>query len=248
VETATQVEIDLPAANELLRSMSAEERIRWGVKQFGLSMVMLSSMQKTASILMHMFYRLGLENEIIFGDTGYHFHETLKLRDQYMRDYKLNIVTVYPELTPEQQEKHYGRKLYLYVDGQPECCRIRKEEPFLSHMRNNQRRCVINGLRQEEGGARGGIDPIRRDPRIKGYALHPIFDWTLEMVIEYIKGHSLPIHPLHAQSYPSIGCECCTTPVGPDEDERAGRWRHLRGEDGKGPQYCGINFTDGSGI
>lgn len=242
------MEIDLAAANSALRPMSAEDRLCWGVEQFGLDMVTLSSMQKTASVIMHMFYRLSLENEVIFGDTGYHFHETLKLRDQYMRDYKLNIVTVYSDLTPEQQENHYGKKLYLYVDGQPECCRIRKEEPFLAHMRKHQRRCVVNGLRTAEGGKRGDIDPIRRDPRIKGFSLHPIFDWTNEDVAEYIKRHELPIHPLHDQGFPSIGCECCTTPVGPGEDERAGRWRHLRGEDGKGPMYCGINFTDGSGI
>jgi phosphoadenosine phosphosulfate reductase len=248
VETATPVEIDMHAANQRLAPLSAEERIQWAVEQFGMGLTMLSSMQKTASILMHIFYRLGLENEIIFGDTGYHFHETLQLRDQYMRDFKLNIVTVYPTMTPEQQEKHYGQKLYQFVDGQKECCRIRKEDPFLLHMRSNGRRCVVSGLRSSEGGKRGGIEPLHRDPRIKGYTLHPIYDWSDEAVAEYIRKHDLTIHPLHAQSYPSIGCECCTTPVAPGEDERAGRWRHLRTEDGQGPTYCGINFTDGSGI
>ena len=59
--------------------------------------------------------------------------------------------------------------------------------------------------------------------------------------------HDVQVHPLHAQSYPSIGCAVCTTPVTQGEDQRAGRWRHLR-NGGDGPQYCGLNFSDGGGI
>jgi len=47
------------------------------------------------------------------------------------------------------------------------------------------------------------------------------------------------MNPLHAMGFPTIGCFPCTTPVRPDEPERAGRWRHLAGVD-----YCGINPTD----
>jgi phosphoadenosine phosphosulfate reductase len=39
--------------------------------------------------------------------------------------------------------------------------------------------------------------------------------------------------------FPTIGCYTCTTPVRPDEDARAGRWRHLADV-----AYCGINPTD----
>lgn len=240
--------LDLAAANENLMPMSAEQRLRWAADHFGPELAMLSSMQKTASVIMHLYYRLGLTNEIIFVDTGFHFHETLRLRDQFMRDYKLNIVTVYPEMTPEQQETQYNMKLHMYRDGQKECCRIRKELPFLSYVKENGKRVISSGLRTAEGGRRKNVEPIIRDPRINGYTIHPILEWTNEQVEEYIKEHKIPIHPLHAQSYPSIGCACCTTPVAPGEDERAGRWRHLRDVDGQGPLYCGINYTDGSGI
>lgn len=241
-------ELDLNAANQVLEGLSAEDRIRWGAEQFGQGAVLLSSMQKTASVLMHMFYRLGLENEILFGDTGFHFHETLKMRDDWMRRYKLNIVTVYPELTPEQQEKSFGRKLHMFVDGQPQCCKMRKEEPFLKHMSVFNRRLAMVGARKSEGGKRGSLRAISRDPRFNGYALHPIFDWTSQQVAAYLAENDVPVHPLHAQNFPSVGCECCTTAIAPGEDPRAGRWRHLRQPGEDGPQYCGINFTDGSGI
>jgi phosphoadenosine phosphosulfate reductase len=242
-------ELDLEAAQKLLAPMTAQERIRWAVDAFGEQAVLLSSMQKTASVLIHIFHTLGVRNEILFGDTGFHFHETLKLRDDFVRKYGVNIVTLYPAMTPEQQEAHYGRKLHMFVDGQPECCRIRKEEPFLSYVRENQKNLVIIGVRRTDGGRRANVQAIGRDPRVgpNAFSLHPLFDWTNEMVEGYLKEHDVLVHPLHAQSYPSIGCACCTTPVAPGESPRAGRWRHLR-KDGDGPQFCGINFTDGSGI
>ncbi|OGG55836.1 MAG: hypothetical protein A3F84_24805 [Candidatus Handelsmanbacteria bacterium RIFCSPLOWO2_12_FULL_64_10] len=245
METALKTEPDLAEVNETLRPLDAEGRIRWAVDAFGRNAVLLSSMQKTASALMHLFHRLRLDNEILFVDTGYHFRETLQLRDEFMRRYGLNIVTLYPEQTPEQQEKAFEKKLYLYVDGQKECCRLRKTAPYLDHMKQSGHRLTMVGLRRSEGGQRGQLEPLVRDPRIRGYTLHPIFDWTDDQVAAYLKAHDVPVHPLHARSYPSIGCECCTTPVHPGEDPRAGRWRHLRETGDDGPKYCNINFSDG---
>lgn len=242
------MEIDLQQASKRLVSLSVEDRIRWAVDQFGDGVVLLSSMQKTASVLMHLFYTLKLTSEIIFVDTGFHFRETLMMRDTFMRRYKLNLVTLYPERTPEQQETRYGYKLHLFVDGQPECCQMRKTDPFVSYVLENKRKLVMIGLRRTEGGSRKEVQPIVEDSRIGGYSLHPIFDWSDEQLSQYLETHDVPIHPLHAQDYPSIGCQCCTTQVRPGEDPRAGRWRHLREPGEEGPRYCGINFSDGAGI
>ena len=67
-------------ANEDLQEKTPLERIVYGIEHFGKGAVLLSSMQKTASVLMHFFYRLGVDNEILFVDTGFHFHETLRHR------------------------------------------------------------------------------------------------------------------------------------------------------------------------
>ncbi|MDN3513064.1 MAG: phosphoadenylyl-sulfate reductase [Candidatus Brocadia sp.] len=242
------VEIDLLDVNKLLQGLTAMERIGWAVETFGHDAVLLSSMQSSASVLMHSFYRMELDNEVIFVDTGYHFQETLQLRDEFMRRYKLNMVTLYPELTPEQQEKKFEGKLYLSVDGQKECCRLRKTVPFINHMMQYGRKLAMVGLRRSEGGRRAKLSPLIQDPRTKGYTLHPLFDWTDEQIQAYLQKYDVPVHPLHRQNYPSIGCECCTTPVGPGEDPRAGRWRHLAALDDGEPKYCKINFSDGLGI
>lgn len=228
--------------------MTAEERIRYGIEHFGKKAVLLSSMQKTASVLMHMFFTLKLQNEILFVDTGFHFHETLALRDRFIREYGLNIVTLYPVQTPDEQEKKFGVKLYKTVDGQPSCCDIRKKQPFLRYMQHQGHQLVIGGLRREEGGARKRTSYLSEDPRFSGYKLNPVLDWSDEQIDTYLAAHNVPVHPLHHACYPSIGCQCCTTPVMPDEERRAGRWRHLRQDGEHAPAYCSINYSDGSGI
>jgi phosphoadenosine phosphosulfate reductase len=244
-----ETRIDCAAANAALEPLSALERIRWAVAAVADDVVLLSSMQKTAVVLMHLFHRLGLPNEVLFVDTGYHFFETLKMRDEYMRRYRLNVVTLYPASTTEQQETLHGSKLFASVAGQPECCRMRKEAPLLAHLATKRAPVVINGLRRAEGGRRGRLRPFGEDPRTGGYQLSPLVDWTDDDVRVYISEHGLLVHPLHAAGYPSIGCYPCTTPVEPGEDARAGRWRHLRSLNaGSAPEYCRINFSDGGGI
>ena len=240
--------LDLEVANAELEGLDARGRIQWAVGLFGEKAVLLSSMQKTASVLMHQFYTLGLLNEILFVDTGFHFRETLELRDEYLRRYRLNLVTLYPDLTPEEQEQEYERKLYQYVDGQPECCRLRKTLPFVSHLKSTGKMLCMVGLRRSEGGRRDGLRALSGDPRTGGYTLHPIYDWTDLDLSTYLAENGVPVHGLHEQSYPSIGCACCTTQVAEGEENRAGRWRHLREPGEEGPQYCNILFSDGAGI
>jgi phosphoadenosine phosphosulfate reductase len=199
---------------------------------------------------MHEFHKLGLDAEVLFVDTGYHFVETLRTRDEWTRKHRLNLVTLYPELTCEAQEVAHGRKLFASIDGQPECCRIRKEEPLLRYLSQTKSNPVIvNGLRRSEGGRRRNLFVLNRDPRVNGHGFSPLFDWNDTDVTSYIEQNEVPQHPLHARGYPSIGCEPCTTPVSPGEPARAGRWRHLRTEGPESePLYCSINFTDGAGI
>lgn len=250
--TAPNVEaaeaIDLDRANAELDACDALGRVRWAWETFGEQALLLSSMQKTASVLMHLVSRTAPELEIAFVDTGFHFHETLRLRDDFLLRYRVNLRTIYPDHTPAQQEELYGKKLYLFVDGQPECCRLRKEVPFLNYALQTGKRLILNGSRRVDGAKRKDLRVLQADPRIDGYILHPLADWSDDAVQGYLAEHDVPVHPLHAQSYPSIGCQPCTTPVAPGEPARAGRWRHLRTEEGEQPLFCGINFGDGSGI
>ncbi len=246
-------DIDLKQVNEHLERLSAEDILGWALKQFGPSrLAAQASMQKTSCVLMHMLGQLAPEVEIVFIDTGAHFPETLALRDEYARRYGLNIVTYQPRQTFEEQFAKYGRHLYLFDDefeppGYRECCRLRKEEPFLEAV-NGRFDCVVGGLTRAEGGARSHIPILAEDPRFAGYKLYPLARWTEGDVEDYIAKHALPVHPLYAQGYASIGCSFCTTPVRLGEPRRAGRWRHIREAHperyGTQGLYCGINLED----
>ncbi|MEL6235902.1 MAG: phosphoadenosine phosphosulfate reductase family protein, partial [Pseudomonadota bacterium] len=66
--------------------------------------------------------------------------------------------------------------------------------------------------------------------------------WDAGQIRSYMQAHDLPLHPLVAENYPSIGCAPCTTRVAPGEDARAGRWR------GQAKTECGIHFENGTAV
>jgi len=183
--------------------------------------------------------------EIIFVDTGYHFQETLDLRDRMIEHYGVNIRTYHPDLTPHEQYRKYGRELYERDGDYQLCCKLRKEEPFLKAAQLFD--AILAGLMRSEGGARKNIPIVQLDPRTDSYKIHPLANWTRKDLEAYLKQNNVLVHPLHSQGYPSIGCATCTTPIKPGEDERAGRWRHIREARQNGTEeklYCGINFSD----
>ena len=51
-------------------------------------------------------------------------------------------------------------------------------------------------------------------------SIAPRFDWTREELLTFVSGNDLPISPLHAQGFASIGCAPCTRAITPGEPER----------------------------
>lgn len=229
---------------EAFSSADTLDRIRIIDALYGNRVIHLSSMQKTAGVLMHMIYRTGARANIVFIDTQLHFPETLAVRDKFREKYGLEIVTVQPDITPQVQNKIYGTELHRFIDGQPLCCHLRKELPLKKAVERFQAKALITGLMRAEGNGRSQVPAVSSDPRIKCTVFNPLFDWTSSQIEDYLRRHDVPVHSLYGQSYASIGCAPCTTPVNPGEDDRAGRWRHLRVSNGCQPLYCNINYSD----
>jgi phosphoadenosine phosphosulfate reductase len=93
----------------------------------------------------------------------------------------------------------------------------------------------MSGLRRDEAETRINSPIVARDLRglIK---VNPIATWTRDDVDGYIKDHDVPVNPLIAQGYPSIGCWPCTKPVGEGDDPRSGRWA------GRDKTECGLHL------
>jgi phosphoadenosine phosphosulfate reductase len=241
-------ELDLEALNGELAGWTPQAILAWAAATFRGRVCLQSSMQKRASVLAHMLATEGLRDvPVLFVDTGFHFAETLAMRDRLESEHGLRVIAVRPDLTPAEQAACYGVDLWRSPETYRLCCHLRKELPFVRAASAFD--AVISGLQPGEGGARSRVRAIDRDPRIGAWVIHPLAVWSREQLDAYVASHAIELHPLYERGYASIGCATCTTPVEPGEDERAGRWRHIRealeaeGERA-GTIYCHLNWVD----
>lgn len=223
--------------NKTFDERTPEELLRWSLETFGARVAAISAMQKAGSVVCHMIHRLKLKVPVLFVDTGVMFQETLDTRDRMQAEYNLEIRTLSPKLTMAEQTAQLG-VLYLSVEGQKQCCHMRKVEPLLQE--KGKYDALIGSLRRAEGGKRGDCPIVAIDPEMNAVRVNPLANMTDEQLDAYIREHHVIVNPLHAQGFTTIGCNRCTTPVLPSEPPRAGRWRHL----GPWSTYCGINPTD----
>src|SRR4051812_22841309 len=98
----------LASLNKAFEERSPEELFRWAKETFGDRVAAISAMQQAGSVVCHMISRLKLDIPVVFVDTGVMFQETLDTRDRLAREYGLDIVTLHPKLTMEEQTREMG--------------------------------------------------------------------------------------------------------------------------------------------
>ncbi|MEQ9410366.1 MAG: phosphoadenylyl-sulfate reductase [Fuerstiella sp.] len=228
---------DLIDLNRTFEERSPQELLDWAKSVFGDRVAALSSMQKSGNTICHMLHTIPIQMPVLFVDTGVLFQETLDTRDRIMDRYRLDIRTLTPAQTMEQQTAEKG-VLYLTPEGQKECCELRKSAPLDSVA--DEFDAFVSSLRRSDGGARGACPILSVDVRTNCLRINPLVNFDDDQLAAYIAEHDVIVNPLHEQGYSTIGCNRCTTPVLPNEPKRAGRWRHL----GPWSVYCGINPTD----
>lgn len=227
---------DLDAIERRLSGATPEEVLRWVHASFGPRAAILTSMQLAGTVLCHLAERAGLDLDVAFVDTGLLHPETLATRDRLAATHpRLRVVTLTPARSFADQTRDEGL-LYLSPDGQERCCELRKSEPLRAE--RGRWDALVGGLRRDEGGKRGAVRVVEIDVEMNALRVHPFAHTTRDEVLR-LAADGVVVNPLHAMGFPTIGCFPCTTPVRPDEPERAGRWRHLADV-----TYCGINPTD----
>lgn len=220
-----------------LEERTPEELLHWARETFGDRVAAISAMQQAGNVVCHMISRLRLGIPVLFVDTGVMFQETLETRDRIAREYELDVRTLTAELSMAEQTEKYG-VLYLSVEGQQQCCHMRKVEPLLQE--KGKYDALIGSLRRSDGGRRADCPILSVDPEMNAVRINPLANVSDEQLAAYLEEHRVITNPLHAQGYATISCNRCTTPVVPGEPKRAGRWRHL----GPWSSYCGINPSD----
>jgi len=175
-------------------------------------------------VITHMIFTNDLPIKVFTLETGRLFPETYYVWNRTMEMYEKPIYAYYPnnELLEKMVNAKGPSSFYESVENRKECCGIRKVEPLKRALAGNK--CWVTGIRAEQSVNRHDMHNLEWDEQNNLIKFHPIYDWTLDQVKEYIRIHNVPYNTLHDRGFPSIGCQPCTRAVQPGEDFRAGRW------------------------
>ncbi|MBB3666060.1 MULTISPECIES: phosphoadenylyl-sulfate reductase [Prauserella salsuginis group] len=232
--TATRTAEELQALAERasgeLAEATTEEAIRWAVEQFGDDLIVASNMQD--ALLVDVVTKVKSDIDVLFLETGYHFAETLGVRDAVATIYPdVRIVNAQAEQSVAEQDAEYGPKLH---DRDPnQCCHLRKVVPLRNTLAEYS--CWITGVRRVDAPTRANTPIVTWDDRNGLVKVNPIAAWTDDEFNGYIDEHGILQNPLVHEGYLSIGCAPCTAKVAPGADPRSGRWA------GKSKTECGLH-------
>lgn len=219
-----------------MEHLTAEEIIAWAQDRFGRQLALSTSFQPAGMAVLDMAARRGGPFRVFTLDTGRLPEETHQMMETVRRRYGIEVEVVMPDAAEvEAMVRQHGSNLfYRSVALRTLCCQVRKVRPLERKLK--EFKAWMAGMRRDQAGSRAGIPKV--DSSSEPVKIHPLADWTRVQVDDYLKRHSVPVHPLYAKGYASIGCEPCTRPAGADEEERAGRWWWEQGA----AKECGIHF------
>jgi phosphoadenosine phosphosulfate reductase len=185
-----------------------------------------SSFQAECVVLVHMLRQYRRDIPVLFLDTVHHFDDTYRYRDEIAEAWDLNLVTL------RAAEPAPG----LWRESTQACCGRHKVEPLFAALRGYD--TWFTGLRRDQSPSRAGlqeVEPFSLGDAASVRKISPLARWTTADVREYARAHAIPLLPLYARGYTSIGCEPCTSlPLDPG-NERSGRWSGQKLE-------CGIHL------
>ena len=215
-----------------LEDATPETVIRWAARTFGARFAITSSMSD--AVLVDLVARTAPGIDVLFLDTGYHFPETLTMRDAVAATYRdlVTIRSIEPEQTVAEQDAGHGRD--LFATSPDRCCFLRKVLPLDRALAGYD--AWASGLRRDDSPARSRTPVVDWDARNGMVKVNPLARWTTAQVDEYVERHGILTNPLLADGFASVGCSPCTRRSSGD-DARAGRWS------GTGKTECGIHLV-----
>jgi phosphoadenosine phosphosulfate reductase len=191
------------AADRVLSSATAPERIAWAAEQFGSSLVLSTSFGAQAAVMLHLATRVVPGIPVVFIDTGYLFPETHQFAEALTKRLRINLRVYGAAESPAAMEARVGRLWEKGAEGLAEYNRIRKVEPMQRALSELGARAWLAGLRRSQSATRESLPVVGfQDARIK---VLPIVEWTDRDIHLYLTENDLPYHPLWEKGYVSIG-------------------------------------------
>ena len=219
--SAVLTDHDLASVAASLESATPEEIVRWAAETFGERLCLTTSL--TDAVLVDLVARVAPGTEVVFLDTQYHFPETLATLEVVRERYPVKVHVRRPKIPLDD----------LWRTDTDACCAVRKVAQLDAALAGKE--AWLSGLRRDDSPDRAHTPIVERDRRglVK---INPIANWTDDDVALYIQLHDVPVNPLVARGYPSVGCWPCTQAVAAGVDKRAGRWA------GTGKTECGLHL------
>ncbi len=196
-------------AQKVERSLSL---IKQAYREFGDRLVVANSLGKDSCAVWHLAKRVSPK---IRG-----FIVTTRFKPAETKQFMAEEVRRHPELRVFSNEEEVPDK--LYATDPDRCCEILKVQPTRRAVKEMNVACWVTGLRCTEGRTRTDFKEVeeRDEGLIK---LNPILTWYEREVWQYLALNKVPVNPLYAKGYRSLGCWPCTK-IAQGIDERAGRW------------------------
>ena len=196
----------------------------------GLKMFASSSFQSHSVVMLHIISKIDRSIPVFFVDTGFHFPETLEYKNKIADLLGLNIISL-RSITPKNLQRDASGNL-LFTSDLDFCCYLNKTQPVEQIL--DQFDIWINGVRADQNTNRSQLNTFE-STKLGASRFHPMLDWSLDSINQYIAENNIPRHPLESKGYQSIGCEPCTRKVS-SANERDGRWY------GMNKTECGLNL------
>ena len=188
------------------------ELIKEAYAEYGDGLVVANSLGKDSVAVWHLAKRVNRKIRGFIVTTRYKPAETVTFMNEE--------VARYPELKVFRNDAEIPDKLYQTDPNR--CCDILKVEPTRQAIEEMNVSCWVTGLRCTEGRTRTDFKEVEeRD--IGLIKLNPILLWYEREVWQYLALNNVPVNPLYAKGYRSLGCAPCTK-IAQGVDERAGRW------------------------
>ncbi len=165
-------------------------------EEYGERLVVANSLGKDSCVVWDLAKRVSPEIPGFIVTTRYKPAATVEF---------MGLVTAkYPEISVYNYDGPLPPNLHA-VDPDL-CCELLKVEPTRRAIRELRAECWVTGLRD--------------DGLVK---LNPILIWHEREIWQYLSLNNVPVNPLYAEGYRSLGCGPCSQ-VSTGPNERDGRW------------------------
>jgi phosphoadenosine phosphosulfate reductase len=216
IDVSPEVEVDVRALVDGLNFAEKVERslelIRSFREDYGDRLVVANSLGKDSCVVWHLAKRVDPRIRGFVVTTRFKPAETKRFTHQ--------TVARHPEL--EVFESHEPIPAGLHRTDPDRCCDVLKVEPTRRAIRQLGVGCWVTGLRCTEGRTRTDFREVEeRDAGL--IKLNPVLVWHEREIWQYLALNQVPVNPLYAQGYRSLGCAPCSR-ITCGGDERSGRW------------------------